>query len=343
MQSENLQVRMKSHPAGVVAKTNFELVKADMPTCGPEQVLVRNLFLSLDPYMRPMMDPVRSYIPHLKPGDVMAGATVGVVSKSNAPTLPPGTYVTGRLGWQTYAVATAAALRVIDPKVGPLSAHLGILGMTGVTAHYGLLAIGKPKPGDTVVVSAAAGAVGGVVGQIAKIKGCQTVGIAGGQQKCDYVVRELGFDACIDYRAPDLKQKFEDATPKFVDVSFENVGGPVMDMVLRRLNAHARVTLCGLISEYESATSDSRPPLTELIKQRATMTGFIVSEHLDYWPGAIAELAGWLREGKLKYRESVADGLEAAPEAFIGMLKGKNFGKQIVQVGPELKPALSPL
>jgi NADPH-dependent curcumin reductase len=335
MPSKNLQVRMKSHPAGIVAKTDFELVEADMPVCGPEQVLVRNLFLSLDPYMRPMMDPVRSYIPHLKPGDVMAGATVGVVSKSNAASLPPGTYVTGRLGWQAHAVANAAALRVIDPHVEWLSAHLGILGLTGVTAHYGLLAIGKPQPGDTVVVSAATGAVGSVVGQIAKIKGCRVVGIAGGQEKCDYAVRELGFDACIDYRGPDLKQKFEDATPRFVDVSFENVGGPVMDMVLRRLNAHARVTLCGLISEYEGATSDSRPPLTELIKQRITMTGFIVSEYPDYWPGAIAELAGWLREGKIKYRESVADGLEAAPEAFIGMLKGKNLGKQIVRVRSE--------
>lgn len=335
MPTPNLKICMKRHPDGPVTTDDFELITTALPACGPGEVLVRNIYLSLDPYMRPMMDPVRSYVPHLNPGDLMVGGTVGVVIESRADELPVGTHVGGRLGWQTHAVAAPSSLRVIDPALGPLSTALGILGMPGVTAHYGLLALGKPMPGETVVVSAASGAVGSVVGQIAKLKGCRVVGIAGGPDKCAYVVDELGFDACIDHRRSDMAEQFTAATPDYVDVSFENVGGAVMDMVLKRLNAHARITLCGMISEYQEQAFGARQPLFEIIRQRATMTGFIISEHLDYWPGALTEIADWLREGKLKYRETISDGLQTAPAAFIGMLTGRNMGKQLVRVGPE--------
>lgn len=331
----NLKVCMKRHPLGQLSEQDFELVEAPRPPCGPGQALVRSIYLSLDPYMRPMMDPVRSYVPHLNPGDMMVGGAVGVVVESRAPELPVGTFVTGRLGWQRYAAVAATELRVVDPRLGPLSTALGILGMPAVTAHYGLLALGQPKAGETVVVSAAAGAVGSVVGQIAKMKGCRVVGIAGGAQKCAYVVDELGFDVCLDHRSAELREQFEAATPRYVDVSFENVGGAVMDMVLSRLNVHARITLCGMISEYQGSPLTARQPLFELVRQRATMTGFIISEHLHYWPAALTELAAWLREGKLKYRETISQGLESAPSAFIGMLRGANLGKQLVQVSPE--------
>lgn len=335
MSTKNLKVCMKRHPQGQATESDFEVIAAPMPQCGAGEVLVRNIYLSLDPYMRPMMDPVRSYIPHLNPGDTMVGGTVGVVVESRADELKPGTYVTGRLGWQTFAVAKPAVLRVINPSLGPLSTALGVLGMPGVTAHYGLLALGKPKSGETVVVSAATGAVGGIVGQIARLKGCRAVGIAGGATKCDFAVDKLGFDACVDHRSTELREQFEAATPKFVDVSFENVGGSVMDTVLSRLNAYARITLCGMISEYEGGAPTARQPLFEMIRQRATMTGFIISEHLDYWPGALNELAGWVREGKLKYHETISEGLESAPSAFLGMLRGANLGKQLVRIGSE--------
>jgi NADPH-dependent curcumin reductase CurA len=223
---------------------------------------------------------------------------------------------------------------VLDPKVAPISTSLGVLGMPGCTAHYGLLEIGQPKPGETVVVSAASGAVGSVVGQIAKIKGCRVVGIAGGKAKCDYVVNELGFDACIDYKAEDFKERFKEATPDRVDVYFENVGGEVMETVFGRLNAFARIAICGLISQYNGQPY----PFTgmrHVLVNRAKVQGFIISEHMSYWPGAITEMAGWIREGKLKYREDIAEGLRNAPKAFIGMLSGKNFGKQLVRIAPE--------
>jgi NADPH-dependent curcumin reductase CurA len=334
MTGKNTQVLMKQHPKGWVTEQDFEIVERDIPKPGPDQVLVRNIYLSLDPYMRGRMDPVRSYAAHLNPGDLMGGGTVGEVIESHVPGLPVGTYVNGMLGWQAYGVATADQLRVLDPKVAPISTSLGVLGMPGCTAHYGLLEIGQPKPGETVVVSAASGAVGSVVGQIAKIKGCRVVGIAGGKAKCDYVVNELGFDACIDYKAEDFKERFKKATPDRVDVYFENVGGEVMETVFGRLNAFARIAICGLISQYNGQPY----PFTgmrHVLVNRAKVQGFIISEHMSYWPGAITEMAGWIREGKLKYREDIAEGLRNAPKAFIGMLSGKNFGKQLVRIAPE--------
>lgn len=334
--NRNIQIRMASHPQGALTEADFQLVETDVPIPTAGQVLVRNIYLSLDPYVRPMMDPVRSYTPHLNPGDLMPGFGVGQVVVSEAQTLPVGTYVMGRFGWQTFCVAAGDAVRKVDSSLAPISTAVGVLGMPGATAHYGLLAITKPQPGETVVVTAASGAVGSLVGQIAKIKGCRVIGIAGGTRKCEYVVQELGFDACLDYRSRDLERQFADLTPDHVDVSFENVGGPIMDMIIRRLNAHARVALCGAISQYNSEGQGQGFPVFELVRQRATLTGFIISEHLEHWPGAFAEIAGWIQEGKVKYRESIEDGLEQAPRAFMGMLSGRNLGKQLVRVSPEV-------
>ncbi|HRO57669.1 MAG TPA: NADP-dependent oxidoreductase [Burkholderiaceae bacterium] len=335
MTTRNLQVRMARHPQGELVEGDFEFTESEKPSRAAGQVLVRNVYLSLDPYMRPMMDPVRSYVPHLNPGDLMPGFGVGQVVDSDSDEFPIGAYVTGRFGWQQYAAAAVQALRRVDPALGPISTAVGVLGMPGATAHYGLMQIGRPKSGDTVVVSAASGAVGSLVGQIAKLNGCRVVGIAGGPDKCRYVVDELGFDACLDYRAPGLERRFAEATPDFVDVSFENVGGPIMDMVMARLNAHARVVLCGAISQYGKSSAASGFPVFELVRQRATLTGFIISEHMEHWPSAFADISRWIAEGKVKYRESIADGLHAAPAAFMGMLTGRNFGKQLVRVGAE--------
>lgn len=335
MSAKQLQVRMARHPDRVLCADDFSVVEADMPTMAPGGLLAQQLYLSLDPYVRPMMDPVRSYVPHLNPGDLMPGFGVGRVLKSDSDALPVGSYVAGRFGWQEFASLDAAAVRRIDSGLGPVSTAVGVLGMPGATAHYGLTQLGKPEPGDTVVVSAASGAVGSLVGQIAKIKGCRVVGIAGGPEKCRYVTEELGFDACLDYRAPDLVERFIAATPDYVDVSFENVGGPIMDMVMGRLNAHARVVLCGAISQYNTASRSTGFEVFELVRQRASLTGFIISEHMDHWPGAFAEIAQWIQEGKVRYRESIAQGLRSAPEAFMGMLTGKNLGKQLVRVAEE--------
>ncbi len=333
--SGNIQVLMKQHPTGWVQESDFEIVDRPIPQPGPGELLVRNIWLSLDPYMRGAMDPVRSYRASLKPGELMIGGSVGQVMQSNNPKFPVGAYVVGYLGWQAYGVSDGTGLNIVNPKIAPLSAWLGVVGMPGVTAHYGLLQIGQPKPGDTVVVSAASGAVGGTVGQIAKLKGCRVVGIAGGKQKCDYVVNELGFDACIDYKAADMHDQFKAATPDRVDVYFENVGGQIMEMVFARLDTFARVALCGIISQYNLTKPEGFTGMRHLLVNRASITGFIISDHLPYWPGAIGELAGWLQQGKLKFRESVAEGLPNAPAAFIGMLAGKNFGKQLVRVGPD--------
>ena len=332
MSARNLQVRMKRHPNGMVIEDDFSIVEADMPSVEPGQALVRNLFLSLDPYMRPRMDPVRSYVDPLKPGDLMPGATVGEVIDSKAEDLPKGTLVGTFLGWQAHGIVTKAGVRVIDRALGAPSSALGVLGMTGVTAHYGMQALAKPKAGETVVVTAASGAVGSIAGQIAKLKGCHVIGIAGGPAKCRYVVEELGFDACIDYRAPDFEAQLAAATPKYVDVLFENVGGPVLDAVLGRINDHARIALCGNISQYNATEPYGLKGLRHILMHRVTVYSFIIADHRDYWPTALADLSIWLKDGKLKSKEDVADGLRSAPAAFIRMLTGGNFGKQIVRL-----------
>ena len=334
----NKQIHLVSRPSVEAVVDNFRQVEAPMPTVAEGQVLVRNHFLSLDPYMRGRMNDAKSYAQPQPLNAVMQGGTVGEVVESKHAGYQPGDKVVGFGGWQQYFLVEGGApgmLRKVDTTHIPLSAYLGAVGMPGVTAWYGLMQICQPKPGETVVVSAASGAVGSAVGQLAKVKGCRAVGIAGGADKCRYVVDELGFDACVDYKAyPDPKalyQAIKDATPDGVDGCFENVGGPVFDAVLARMNAFGRIALCGMISGYDGEPIPLKQPQL-LLTNRLTLRGFIVSEHMDMWPQALKELGGLVATGKLKYRETIANGIESAPEAFLGLLKGKNFGKQLVKL-----------
>jgi hypothetical protein len=301
-------------------------------------VLVRHHYLSLDPYMRGRMNDSKSYAQPQPLDTVMIGGTVGEVVLSRHPNFKPGDKVVGMGGWQQYSVVNAAqpgSLRKAETTHIPLSAYLGSVGMPGVTAWYGLIKLCDPQAGQTVVVSAASGAVGSVVGQLAKSRGCRAVGIAGGADKCRYVVDELGFDACVDYKAhPDPKalyQALKEATPDGVDGHFENVGGGILDAVLARMNAFGRIALCGMISGYDGQPIPLAHPQL-ILQSRLRMEGFIVSEHMDVWPEALRELGGMVASGKLRYRETVAVGIEAAPEAFLGLLKGRNFGKQLVKL-----------
>ena len=329
----NKQVLLASHPTGWVKESDFRIVETPVPTPKDGQVLVRNRFLSLDPYMRGRMNEGRSYAAKAEIGQVMTGEGVGEVIESKNPRFSAGDTVTAHAGWQQYAVSDGSNLRKVDPSVKPLSAHLGVVGMPGVTAWIGLLDIGQPKPGDTVVVSAASGAVGSVVGQLAKLARCRVVGVAGGRQKCDYVVTELGFDACIDHRGDDLKRALADATPNGIDVYFENVGGPILDLVLARSNPFSRIALCGMVSQYNATDPYGVKSLMMAVGMRIKLQGFIVSDHMNRWPEALQRLGQYVRDGKIKYRETVTEGIENAPRAFIGLLKGENFGKQVVKVG----------
>ena len=336
MTTTNHQVLLVSRPQGEASAANFRVVQTPVPALADGQVLVRHHFLSLDPYMRGRMDDAKSYADPQPLDSVMIGGTVGVVVESRHPKFAAGDKVVGMGGWQEYSVVSgdaAGMLRKVDTAHIPLSAYLGAVGMPGVTAWYGLVKICEPKAGETVVVSAASGAVGGVVGQLAKVRGCRAVGIAGGPDKCRYVVEELGFDACIDYKAHSDPKSFyralKEATPQGIDGYFENVGGAILDAVLSRMNAFGRIALCGMISGYEGAPI----PLTHpqlILRSRLKIQGFIVSEHMEVWPEALKELGTLVATGKLKYRESVAQGIGAAPEAFLGLLKGRNFGKQLV-------------
>lgn len=329
---KNLQVLLASRPQGSVREENFRIVETDLPRPADGEVLVRNLYLSLDPYMRMRMDAGKSYAPPVEVGEVMVGGGVGEVLESRDPRLSKGDIVTGRLGWQMYAVAPGTGLRKVNAEGAPISTALGVIGMPGVTAWYGLLKIGEPKAGETVVVSAASGAVGSVVGQIAKIKGCRAVGIAGGSEKCSYVVSQLGFDACVDYKSASFESDLESVVPVGIDVYFENVGGRVLDVILPHLNAFSRIPFCGYVSEYNSGQGYGVRHLRQLLVSRSRLQGFIISEHLEIWEQALRELAGWVAAGKLKYHETVTEGLANAPRAFIGMLQGKNLGKQLVKL-----------
>jgi NADPH-dependent curcumin reductase len=333
MAEKNLKVLLANRPTGWVKESDFRIVESDIPTPGDGQVLVKNHYLSLDPYMRGRMNDQRSYAAKVELGEVMTGETAGEVIESRNPRFQRGDAIAGRVGWQRYALSDGSDLRKIDAKLVPMSAHLGVVGMPGVTAWIGLNDIGQPKPGETVVVSAASGAVGSVVGQLAKMKDCRVVGVAGGPEKCDYVVKELGFDACIDHRAGKLSEALAAATPKGIDVYFENVGGALLDAVLLRCNPFARIPLCGMVSQY-NATTDRYgvQNLMMAVAMRIKLQGFIVSDNMARWPEALKELAQGVRDGRIKYRESVTQGLENAPRAFIGMLKGENFGKQLVKI-----------
>jgi NADPH-dependent curcumin reductase len=331
----NRRIVLASRPKGAPSVDNFRLEEVPLANAGDGQVLVRNHFLSLDPYMRSRMDEAKSYAKPQALDEVMIGGTVGEVIESRHPKLAVGTFVVGALGWQEYAISDGTGLMAVDAKVTPLSVYLGALGMPGVTAWVGLLDLAQPKEGETVVVSAASGAVGSVVGQIAKTRGCRAVGIAGGRAKCDYVVNELGFDACVDYRAGRLTDALKDACPQGVDVYFENVGGAVLDAVLARMNAFGRVSVCGLISQYNAASSEELygvRNVRSILTNRLAVQGFIVSDRMELWPRALKDLTGWYAAGRLKYRETVAQGLAAAPAAFLGLLRGENFGKQVVRL-----------
>ena len=328
----NRQILLAKRPTGWVTEADFRMVESPVPVPSDGQVLIRNHYLSLDPYMRGRMDDAPSYAENVKVGDVMVGGTVGEVVASKNPKFKPGAMVGGYAGWQDYGLSDGKALSRIDTSIAPASWYLGVLGMPGVTAWIGLLDICQPRAGETVVVSAASGAVGSVVGQLARIAGCRVVGIAGGPEKCGYCVNDLGFDACVDYKADGWRKALSAAAPKGIDVNFENVGGEVLDAVLSRTNAFARIALCGLVSQYNATEAYGVKNFRFLLINRIRLQGFIVSEYLDKWPRALQELAGHVAAGRIKYRETVADGLENAPSAFIGMLQGLNFGKQVVKL-----------
>jgi len=332
MKDRNKQVLLAAHPEAWVKESDFKIVDSPMPRPGAGHILVRNDYLSLDPYMRGRMNAWKSYAPGVEIGQVMVGGTVGEVLASNNPKFAIGDKVLGYLGWQQYGVSEGKDLQKLKPGKLPLSAYLGAVGMPGVTAWIGLLQIAKPKPGETVVVSAATGAVGSMVGQLAKLQGCRAVGIAGGPKKCAYAVKELGFDACVDYRAGNLVKDLEAATPDGIDVYFENVGGEVLEAVIPRLNNFARIPLCGLISDYNAASPRGIPDLRPFLFKRIHLQGFICSDRMELWPEAIRQLGDWIAAGKIKYRETIVEGLENAPRAFIGLFKGENFGKLIVKL-----------
>jgi NADPH-dependent curcumin reductase CurA len=329
---DNKRIVLASRPKGWVTEDNFRLESAPLPQPKDGEVLVKNLWLSLDPYMRGRMNDTKSYAAKQELGEVMIGGTVGEVVESKNPKFAAGDKVLGMFGWQQYGLSNGAGLNKIDASRVPMQAFLGVLGMPGVTAWVGLLDICQPKAGETVVVSAASGAVGSVVGQIAKIKGCRAVGIAGGKAKCDYVVKELGFDACVDYKAGKLKDDLKAAAPNGIDCYFENVGGEILDAALARMNAFSRIAVCGLISQYNVTEPYGVKNFGSILTNRTKVQGFIVSDRMELWAKALPELIGWVAAGKIKYRESVAQGLENAPKAFIGLLKGENFGKQLVKI-----------
>lgn len=325
------RIVLASRPKGQVVPENFRLESLPVPELKDGELLVRNHYMSLDPYMRGRMEDAKSYAAPQVIGETMIGGTVGEVVASKNAKFNVGDKVIGMLGWSEMGVSDGLLLRKVDTTHIPLSAYLGSVGMPGLTAWYGLTQIMQPKAGETIVVSAASGAVGSVVGQLGKQLGCRVVGIAGGADKCAYVVNELGFDACIDYKAGNLEADLAAATPDGIDAVFENVGGEIFDASLARMNAFGRIALCGLIAGYNGeqlSIKNARVFLT----MRLTMRGFIVSEHMDLWPQGLKELGGLVATGKLKFRESVAEGIAAAPEAFIGLLKGKNFGKQLVKL-----------
>jgi NADPH-dependent curcumin reductase CurA len=331
----NRQIRLKSRPIGMPSAENFELAEVPIVAAGDGEVVRRTIYLSLDPYMRGRMSDAPSYAANLALGDVMCGHTVSQVVESRHPGFRAGDLVTGYDGWQEYALSNARDLRKLDSKGPPISTAIGVLGMPGMTAYVGLMDIGQPKAGETVVVSAASGAVGAVVGQLAKIKGCRAVGIAGSPEKCRYVVDELGFDACLNYKTDDLVPALRAACPNGVDIYFENVGGVVFAAVLKVLNRGARIPLCGMIAEYNATSNPAGPNLRPLLVHRAMIKGFIVSDHADRAPAFVGECAPLVMSGRLKFREDIVDGLENAPSAFIGLLEGRNFGKLIVKVSPD--------
>jgi len=330
---QNKEIRFASRPAGMPTLDNFEIAVAELPQLNDGEVLVRTLYISVDPYLRGRMREGRSYVPPFAVGEVIMSGVVGEVVETRAPAFQSGDIVTGMLGWRLYNVAKALELRKVDPRVAPITTALGVLGMPGLTAYFGLLDIGQPKEGETVVVSGAAGAVGMTVCQIAKIEGCRTVGIAGSDEKNRYLTKELGVDAAINYKDADMRQAVKAACRNGVDVYFDNVGGEVSDAVLPLLNHGARIVICGQISLYNLDRPDVGPRFQPyLLVNSALMKGFIITEYAARFSEGVVQLAKWLALGKLKYAESIVEGFENTPHAFIGLFRGENLGKQIVKI-----------
>ncbi|HEY3911225.1 MAG TPA: NADP-dependent oxidoreductase [Stellaceae bacterium] len=335
MDNQNRQVVLKQRPQGMPSTADFATVNAPMPEPAEGEVLVRGIYLSLDPYMRGRISAARSYAKPVEPGAIMEGRVVGQVARSRDPSFREGDYVFGGYGWQLYSAVSGKGLLKLDPQEAPLSTALGVLGMPGLTAYVGLSEIGRPQPGETVVVSAASGAVGAVVGQLAKRAGARVVGVAGGSDKCRFVESELGFDAAIDHRSADLGTALDHACPNGIDVYWENVGGAVQQAVFPRLNDFARMVMCGMVAEYNDTEPRPGPNLMAAVRKRLKIQGFIVSDQWQRWGEYRAMAAPLLKSGALKYREDIVDGLDRAPEAFIGLLQGRNFGKLLVRLAPD--------
>ena len=325
------RIVLASRPTGEATPENFRLETVEVPALQDGEVLVRNEYMTVDPYMRSLMNDAKSYMPPAQLNATMPGGTVGEVVASKNPAFAVGDKVFANLGWTEMGVSDGSGMHKVDAGKVPLQAYLGVVGMPGMTAWYGVNQIMAPQPGDTVVVSAASGAVGSAAGQLAKLKGCRVVGIAGGKEKCDYVVNELGFDACVDYKAGKLVADLAAATPDGIDAVFENVGGPVLDASLARMNPFGRIAICGLIVGYNGEPVAVNN-FSAVLVMRLTVRGFIVGEHMEFWPEGLNELGTLVASGKLKYRETIAQDLANAPAAFLGLLKGQNFGKQLVKL-----------
>jgi len=334
----NRRIVLASRPQAAPTPAHFRIEDENLRSIGDGEVLLRIIYLSLDPYMRGRMSAARSYAKPVEVNEVMEGGTVAEVLQSRNPLYAPGEIVLSHSGWQSYAISNGKGLRKLDPAAAPITTALGVLGMPGFTAYVGLRHIGQPKPGEVLVVAAASGPVGASVGQIAQIQGARVVGVAGGEEKCAYVRNELGFDAALDHRAPDFAEQLAKACPDGIDVYFENVGGAVWDAVFPLLNDFARVPVCGLIAQYNApagagAGIDRLPGLMrQILTRRLTMRGFIQREFVSDFPQFQHDMSGWIADGKVRYREDVVEGLNNAPEAFIGLLQGRNFGKLLIKV-----------
>lgn len=332
---KNLRVLFARRPRGLPIPEDFRLDETEVPSPGPGEFLSRTLWLSLDPYYRNVMKGSQLYAERLEPGMPMIGETVAEVVESRHPDFAPGDFVAVRNGWQAYAVSNGAGVRKLDPAMAPLSTALGVLGMPGLTGYVGLVYLGEPKPGQTVVVSAATGPVGSTVGQVARLVGARPVGIAGSDEKCDYAVRELGFAACVNYRRGELRAQLEAACPDGIDVYFDNVGGDTLAALLARLALGARVVLCGMIEAYSMEAPPPGPFLGPVVGARATLKGLVVYDWLHKAAEQRKVVSAWIREGRFRYREDITEGLERAPEAFCRLMRGENFGKALVRVAPE--------
>ena len=336
----NRRITLAARPVGAPKPSDFAAVDDAVPAPEGGEMLLRTLYLSLDPYMRGRMNDVKSYVPPVQLGHTMEGGAVSVVEESRNPKFSAGDIVFGYTGWQRYAISTGKGMRRVDPAIAPISTALGVLGMPGLTGYVGLLDLGQPAEGETVVVSAATGAVGSLVGQIARLKGCRVVGVAGAEAKCRYAVDTLGFDACVSHRDADLAGALEDACPGGIDVYYENVGGKVFDAAIRLMKVHGRIPVCGSIAHY----NDTGPPpgpdrlagaMRIILTRRLTVRGFIIFDHHHRIPEFTRDVSGWLRDGSIVYREDVVDGIDNAVEAFLGLLRGENFGKLVVKISDD--------